>query len=59
MGQKGQECLALRPDEPLLGLEDDLGEEHLPPLPQLSFGAFCLDVRTLTFCQLMGFPLNH
>ena len=23
------------------------------------FGAFCLDVRTLTFCQLMGFPLNH
>ena len=21
--------------------------------------AFCLDVRTLTFCQLMGFPLNH
>ena len=20
------------------------------------FGAFCLDVRTLTFCQLMGFP---
>ena len=26
----------------------------------LSFlGAFCLDVRTLTFCQLMGFPLDH
>ena len=25
----------------------------------LSFVAFCLDVRTLTFCQLMGFPLNH
>ena len=24
-----------------------------------SFGASCLDVRTLTFCQLMGFPLNH
>ena len=23
------------------------------------FGAFCLAVRTLTFCQLMGFPLNH
>ena len=23
------------------------------------FVAFCLDVRTLTFCQLMGFPLNH
>ena len=22
-------------------------------------GAFCLDVRTFTFCQLMGFPLNH
>ena len=22
-------------------------------------GACCLDVRTLTFCQLMGFPLNH
>ena len=21
-------------------------------------GAFCLDVRTLAFCQLMGFPLN-
>ena len=20
---------------------------------------FCLDVRTLAFCQLMGFPLNH
>ena len=25
----------------------------------LIFGAFCLDVRTLTFCRLMGFPLNH
>ena len=24
-----------------------------------SFGAFCLHVRTLTLCQLMGFPLNH
>ena len=24
-----------------------------------NFGAFCLDVRTSTFCQLMGFPLNH
>ena len=24
-----------------------------------TFGAFCLDVRTLTFCQLIGFPLNH
>ena len=23
------------------------------------FGAGCLDVRTLTFCQLMGFLLNH
>ena len=23
------------------------------------FGAFCLAVRTLTFCKLMGFPLNH
>ena len=23
------------------------------------FGAFCLAVRTLTFCQLMGVPLNH
>ena len=23
------------------------------------FGAFCLDVRTSTFCQLMGFPLNY
>ena len=23
------------------------------------FGAFCLDVRTFTFCQRMGFPLNH
>ena len=23
------------------------------------FGACCLDVRTLTFCQLMGFPLNN
>ena len=21
--------------------------------------SFCLDVRTLTFCQLMGFPFNH
>ena len=26
---------------------------------QRHFGAFCLAVRTLTFCQLMGFPLNH
>ena len=25
----------------------------------LCFGAFCLAVRTLTFCQLIGFPLNH
>ena len=24
-----------------------------------SFVAFCMDVRTLSFCQLMGFPLNH
>ena len=23
------------------------------------FGAVCLDVRTLAFCQLIGFPLNH
>ena len=23
------------------------------------FGAFCLDVRTLAFCQVMGFPLNQ
>ena len=23
------------------------------------FGAFCLDVRTLTSCQLMGFPLSR
>ena len=23
------------------------------------FGASCLDASTLTFCQLMGFPLNH
>ena len=23
------------------------------------FGACCLDVRTITFCQLMGFPLSH
>ena len=28
-------------------------------LLQLHFGAFCLDVRTLTFCQLMGSVLNH
>ena len=27
--------------------------------PESNFGALCLDVRTLTFCQLMGFPLNH
>ena len=27
---------------------------------QYGFGAFCLDVRTLTSCQLMGFSvLNH
>ena len=24
-----------------------------------NFSACCLDVRTLTFCQLLGFPLNH
>ena len=28
------------------------------PLEQ-TFGAFCLDVRTLTVCRTMGFPLNH
>ena len=35
--------------------------EQLQPSKGVSFlfGAFCLDVRTLTFCQLMGFPLNH
>ena len=26
---------------------------------QLNFGAFCLDVRILTFCQLMGFSLDY
>ena len=25
----------------------------------LNVGALCLDVRTLTCCQLMGFPSNH
>ena len=35
-----------------------------PPTPScfgsdLLLGASCLDVRILTFCQLMGFPLNH
>ena len=30
-----------------------------PKVGSHSFGAFCLAVRTLTFCQLMGFPLNH
>ena len=29
------------------------------PICELTFGAFCLDVRTLTLCQLMGFPLDH
>ena len=24
-----------------------------------NFGAFCLAVGTLPFCQLMGFPLHH
>ena len=24
-----------------------------------NFGAFCFDVGTLTFCQLMGVPLNR
>ena len=24
-----------------------------------TLGAFCLDVRTSTVCQLMGFPSNH
>ena len=28
-------------------------------LDGLNFGAFCLDVITLTFCQLMGFASNH
>ena len=28
-------------------------------VPEPIFGAFCLDVRTVTFCQLMDFPLNH
>ena len=30
-----------------------------PSKAELIFGAFCLDVRIFTFCQLMGFPLNH
>ena len=29
------------------------------PFGDIVFGAFCLDVRTLTVCQLLGFPLNH
>ena len=27
--------------------------------PSICFAFFGLDVRTLTFCQLVGFPLNH
>ena len=27
--------------------------------PKGNFGAFCLDVRTLTSCQSMGFLPNH
>ena len=34
----------------------DLGRKSLFDPWTHSFGAFCLDVRTLTFCQLMGFP---
>ena len=34
----------------------------LPEAPlqeaRVGFGAFCLDVTTLAFCQLMGFPLT-
>ena len=29
------------------------------PVHSENFVAFCLDVSTSTFCQLMGFPLNH
>ena len=34
---------------------------HRPALviDRQNFGAFCLAVRTLTCCQLVGFPLNH
>ena len=37
------------------------GKPHLQPqLVQLGFfGAFCLDVKTLFFGQLLGFPLNY
>ena len=31
----------------------------MPSFPRLFFGACCLDVRTLTFGQLMGFQFNH
>ena len=42
-------CYGLLPGEPKGNLSS----------PQLVRGAFCLDVRTLTFCQLLGFPVNH
>ena len=29
--------------------------KRMVPSLNSNFGAFCLDVRTLTFCQLMGF----
>ena len=27
-------------------------------IPCIYFGAFCMDVRTLTFCQLKGFSIK-
>ena len=50
---------------PRVILEDEAGagrkrgRRSLLKKGRSTFGAFFLDVRTLAFCQLMGFPLNH
>ena len=41
--------------QPAPGAATPGGESHRGGVAR-SFEAFCLDVRTLTFCQLMGFP---
>ena len=46
--------VVLKGQEPRpFGVDSDLGRGFL------FFGAFWMDVRILTFCQRMSFPLNH
>ena len=46
------------PENDLDAFVEKSGREVLR-IPHIFFVAFGLDVMTLTFCLLLGFPLNH